>query len=239
MPNISTVRRSFAGARKLLPSDQFVLASLVNQSQNIGLAIKGASFSSNSSGESSTINIRASPATTNRTKSDGSNNNDEEGVTTSSSNSNADKWADAIHPFQEPYWTGRQDPSDYLGYMEESTMPHFRQRRRKHDLILLRQAEQVVWQVELMKRAYQEYVSSDLRTNNDSTATPCAEGCNRENEAAEAARQRYNDCRQEALEARMEFMRVRRLHIKGKNHYKYAMQNFPIPEALSDSDSDQ
>lgn len=236
MRNISTVCRSL-GARKLLLSDLF-LASL-DRTRNFGLSKnKGGSFG-NISAKSLTNNTGSSSATTNRMKSDysSSSSSNDKGVTTSSVG-NADKWAEAIHPFQEPYWTGREDPSDYLSYLEESTLPQLRQRRRKHDLILLRKAEQVVWQVDLMKRAYQEYVSSSLRANG-STVAPC--DCSQKEKeaaaaAAEAARQRYNDYRQEALDARMEFMRFRRIHVKGKNHYKYAMENFPIPEALPDSD---
>ena len=155
-----------------------------------------------------------------------------------------DKWTQAIHPFQEPHWTGRKDPAEYLAYMQNVTLPQLRRRRRQRDLVLLRQAEQVVWQVELMHRAYQDFVEAENANQN----TTAAENQVHDNSPAStntiappvvssaAALQRYNDCRQEALEERLEFIRLRRIHVRGKNHYKFAMQNFPIPEPLSDAD---
>jgi len=101
----------------------------------------------------------------------------------------------------------------------EKSLQQFRQRRRKRDLLLLQQAEKILWEVEMMHRAYQKYSAST--ENND----PSQHGI------AEAVR-RFNQYRQEALDARYQLMRLRRRHVRGHNHYKFVMQHFPIPEAL-------
>jgi len=149
---------------------------------------------------------------------------DEDHATAITGGSKLNKWTEAIHPYQEPYWTGRQDPGEYLSHIEEETLPQFRKRRRKYDILMLRQAEQIAWQVELMKRAYDEYRSQqEQHSENESNSSK---------KKKQKAATMYNDHRQEALEARLEFMRIRRIYIQGKKHYKFGMQNFPIPEAL-------
>ena len=169
-----------------------------------------------------------------------------------------DKWEHAIHPFQEPYWTGRKDPAEYLAYMQNVTLPQFRRTRRQRNLILLRQAEQVVWQVELMNRAYRDIVvleeeerNADKITTTTTTITAAEEEENQRDQSQStcafaptvasslaSARQRYHDYRQEALEERWGFVRLRNKHLKGKNHYKFAMQHFPIPEPLANLQTD-
>lgn len=168
-----------------------------------------------------------------------------------------DKWEHAIHPFQEPYWTGRKDPAEYLEYMQNVTLPQLRRTRRQRDLMLLRQAEQVVWQVELMHRAYRDIIvaleANTTDQNNETTTTTHATAAEEKNYDSSpastgafvppnvvsrlaSARQRYQDARQEALEERLEFVRLRKRHLQGKNHYQIAMQHLPIPEPLSDAD---
>ena len=166
-----------------------------------------------------------------------------------------DKWKVAIHPFQEPYWTGRRDPAEYLAHIQNVTLPKFRQTNRMRDLNFLRQAERIVWQLELMNKAYQDFMAATNDSTNSTVSTTtsaiAAENSGQstaensgdriqatllESTKAAAARRRYNDCRQEALEERMAFMRIRRTHSKSKDTYRFVMQNFPVPEPLADSD---